>query len=128
MLATDKNGYEGYHRHGGTSSVDTVRVLVQQGKNDPMQENLFGNTSIINAASNKTDPILPWLLKQDDCGIDLRYKTPSGHTAAAYISMRDDVPGLLPSLLKSGISAHDPCAKYWYFYHLPKDRLGGKLK
>ena len=118
---------KGYRCHGRTAAIDTVRTLVQQGDNDPMQRNAFGFSSIITAASNQTDPILSWLLSQDAYDVDLMCKTPSGHTAAAYIAMRDDVPNFLPILKKRGVTVCGPCADHWYIYHLRTDYLCGKF-
>ena len=116
---------ESYRRSDGTFDIDTVRILVQKAKNGPMQTDCYGNTSISLAAGNNSK-ILPWLLSQDAYEIDLRYTTPSGHTAAAFISTREDFPDLLDTLLKNGISTVEPCAKSWYSYLLPTNHLGGK--
>lgn len=118
---------DSYRRHDGAFGVNTVRVLVQQGKNDPMHADFWGRTPVLVAAGNvMSKEVLPWLLNQDDFEIDFEYKTPSGYNAAAYISTREDFPDLLAPIINSGITVNNPCARYWYSYILPRDRLGGR--
>jgi hypothetical protein len=115
---------ESYRRSDGAFDIDTVRVLVQQAKNDPMQIDCYGSTSISISAGNKSK-ILSWLLDQDEFEIDLT--TQSGHTSAAFLSGRGDFPDLLGSLVRHGVSVTNPCAKAWFSYLLPTVRLGGNL-
>ncbi|KAH7360434.1 ankyrin repeat-containing domain protein [Rhexocercosporidium sp. MPI-PUGE-AT-0058] len=99
-----------------SSSLNTVRLLVEEGGNDPMDIDDIGFTSIFDAAGNISNDALAWLLTQGKYSLDLEYVTPTGHTVAAYISSRNDLsPSLLRPLLRAGIALNGPCAKEWYF-------------
>ena len=94
--------------------VDTVRVLVEQGRNDPMIANDVGFNSIVTAANNRSTKAIVWLMNQDQYEIDLRSATPSGTTAAALLVLRDDLSSsILNSIIRSGILMDSPCTKAW---------------
>ena len=112
------------------SGINTIRLLIQRGNNDPMQVDDVGHTSIMTSAFDHFDAkndMLPWLLKQDECEIDLEYRNPAGHSAAAYISTREDFPELLQELLRRGIDVNSPCSRSWSYRIGPKNPLGGKF-
>jgi hypothetical protein len=109
------------------SSIDTIRLLVHQGDNDPMQPDDIGFNSIVTASGDCRNPMLPWLLNQEEYEVDVGYKTPSGHTTGAYISTRVDFPELLPALIEQGINVNDPCAKHWLYRFGPQIDLGGRF-
>jgi hypothetical protein len=98
------------------ASLDTVRVLVEQGKNDPMQGDDIGFNSIFGAAKGRYSHSLVWLVNQDEFELDLNYATPAGFTAAAMIVQREDLSSqLFEPLLRNGIALDAPCAKMWRF-------------
>lgn len=99
------------------AQLDTIRVLVEMGDNDPMCVNDIGRTAMLDGAGTSLNgDSLSWLMNQDSYEVDLHYMTPTGHTAAAYISLRDDLsPELLAPLLRSGIDINGSCATSWYF-------------
>jgi hypothetical protein len=121
LLATQSNERNMYRlyfhpREDEDASLDTVRVLVQQGRNDPMQSGDIGETSIITASRMHTAESLAWLMNQDEYEVDLNYATPRGMTAAALIAQREDFSAtLFEPLLRSGIAVDAPCAKKWHF-------------
>lgn len=118
-----------YRRDQDASSVDTVRVLMEQGNNDPMQVDDVGYTSIMTAAAAETkNAILPWLLHQDEYELDLKYRNPAGHTAAAYISTREDFPELLQPLLQRGSDVKEPCSNTFSVRFGPRVSLGGEFE
>lgn len=127
QLATKREHLRAYRHHRDASAVDTVRILVQRGENDPMQVDDVGHACVMTAAGDRRNDMLPWLLRQDEYEIDLQYKNPAGHTAAAYISTREDFPELLPPLLQRGIHIKDSCSNSWSHRFGPKISLGGKL-
>jgi len=95
---------------------ETVKTLVIQGHNDPMDADDVGYTSLLAAAANQADTSLRWLLCQDEYELNLEYSPPTGQTAAAYVATRDDIsPALLSPLLRSGFAINGPCAKRWLF-------------
>jgi hypothetical protein len=69
-------------------SLNTVRTLVEHGQNDPMQCDDIGFNSVICGAADASSKTLTWLLNQEQFAVDLWYKTPTGHTAAAYVTTR----------------------------------------
>lgn len=121
LLATQSNERNMYRlyfhpRDDENASLDTVRVLVQQGRNDPMQSGDIGETSIFTASRMHNAESLVWLMNQDEYEVDLNYATPRGMTAAAFIAQREDLSAkLFEPLLRSGIAVDAPCAKWWHF-------------
>lgn len=100
--------------HEESASLDTVRVLVEQGKNDPMQCDDIGWTSILTASRNRSGAPLLWLVHQAEYELDLNYETPSGITTASLFAQRDDLsPALFEPLLYRGIAIEAPCAIWW---------------
>jgi hypothetical protein len=94
--------------------VDTVRVLVEQGRNDPMIANDVGFNSILTAAKNRSTKAIVWLMNQDQYEVDLRSASPSGTTAAAYLVLREDLSSsILNSMFRSRILIDSPCTKAW---------------
>lgn len=118
LLATHADCRNVYFRpiNDETASLDTVRVLVEQGKNDPMQIDDIGWTSIFTATKNRTSQSLLWLMNQEEYELDLNYTTPGGITAAALIVQREDLTAaLFEPLLRNRIAVDAPCAKRWRF-------------
>lgn len=121
LLAThsnDRNMYRLYFRPrtDENASLDTVRVLVEQGKNDPMQSDDVGETTIITASRNYNSESLVWLMNQDEFELDLNYATPRGLKAAAVVVQREDLSAtLFEALLRKGIAVDAPCARIWHF-------------
>jgi hypothetical protein len=74
--------------------IDTVRFLVEQGRNDPMVAN------------------------------DVHHRNRGGITAASVLSGRDDLSAShISPLLQSGISINSSCVGTWRFRLRPKDCL-----
>lgn len=121
LLATQSNERSMYRllfrpRDNDNASLETVRVLVEQGKNDPMQSGDNGETSIFTASRMHTSESLVWLMNQDEYEVDLNYATDGGMTAVALIAQREDLSAtLFEPLLRSGITVDAPCAKRWDF-------------
>jgi hypothetical protein len=102
--------------------IDTVRVLVEQGRNDPMFTNDVGFNAVFTAARNKSTQAVIWLMNQDTYEIDLNHRNPGGVSAASILSGRDDLStSHLTPLLRSGISINSPCISSWRFRLRPKD-------
>jgi len=98
------------------ASLDTVRLLVEQGKNDPMQSDDIEWNAIFTASQNRTSQSLAWLINQNEYELDLKYATPGSITAATVMVQRDDLTApLFGSLLKNGVAMDAPCAKWWRF-------------
>jgi ankyrin repeat protein len=123
LLAThsnDRNMYRLYFcpRNDESASLNTVRVLVEQGQNDPMQSDDIGETSIFTASRNHSPESWIWLMNQDEYEVDLNYATPGGMTAAALIAQREDLSAtLFEPLLRHGIVVDAPCTKMWHFQY-----------
>jgi hypothetical protein len=121
LVATQANdptlcrGY--FHpRNDESTDIDTMRVLVEQGKNDPMQSDDIGWNSIFTASRDRTSESLLWLMNQNEYEIDLNYATLGGVTATAVISQREYLSTtLLQHLVRSGVAIDAPCAKRWRF-------------
>jgi hypothetical protein len=100
--------------NGETACLNTVKVLVEQGQNDPMQCDDVGWTPIFTASKNRSRESLLWLVHQDDYEVDLNYSTPEGTTTAAFFARRGDMcPTLFEPLLQKGIAINGPCAAVW---------------
>jgi hypothetical protein len=100
---------------GAYSQLDTVRTLVESGENDPMGLDDIGYTPLMHAAGHPMDKSLCWLLSQDTFELDLHYKTPTGYTAAAYVSLRENLtPNLIAPFLLAGIDLNSPSADFYY--------------
>jgi hypothetical protein len=99
------------------AQLDTIKVLVELGDNDPMNVDDIGRIAVLDGAGTSlSGDSLSWLMNQDNYELDLQYVAPTGHTAAAYISLRDDLsPELLAPLLRSGIDINGFCASTWHF-------------
>jgi hypothetical protein len=109
------------------SQLNTMRLLVEAGDNDPMEVDDIGFTPFLIGTGSPFTSTLAWLLQQDTYDLDLQYKTPTGHTAAAYMSVRDDFStDLLAPLIRSGIDINAPCADLFYFRYGP--RLDGRFR
>lgn len=105
-------------KHISEACLQTLRVLVIEGENDPMEVDILGYNSAFIAAGNHLTSSLPWLLSQEEYHLDFSYMNPNGITAAAYIVTRDDFsPELLTPLLHSGLGIDAVCVKCWYFGH-----------
>ena len=119
LLATHSNERNMYrllfHPRGNEdASLDTVRVLIEQGKNDPMQSNDIGRTPIFNASEGCTSESLAWLMNQDEFELDHKYTTLGGLTAAALMAQREDLSdALFRPLLRGGVVADAHCAARW---------------
>jgi hypothetical protein len=112
-------------RHNESANLETVRVLVEQGNNDPMQSNDIGRTPIFYASEGCTSESLAWLMNQDEFELDYNYKTSGGLTAAALMAQREDLSdALFRPLLRNGIVADAHCAAKW----APQFNLGIKLE
>jgi len=117
LLATHSNCRNAEYRplDDSSASINTVRVLVEQGKNDPMQSDDLDWNSIFTASRNRTPDSLLWLINQEEYQLDLKYETPGGVTTAAVIVQREDLsPALFQHLVRSGVAINAPCAKTWY--------------
>jgi hypothetical protein len=91
-----------------------MRVLVEQGKNDPMQSGDIGYNSIFMASKNRSGRSLLWLIHQEEYELDLSYTTPGGTTAASLFVQREDLsPALFEPLLRKWTAIEAPCAKGW---------------
>jgi hypothetical protein len=102
--------------------IDTVRFLVEQGRNDPMFTNDIGFNSVFTAASNKSTQAVIWLMNQDTYEIDLHHRNPGGVSAASILSGRDDLStSHISPLFRSGVSINSPCISSWRFRLRPKD-------
>jgi hypothetical protein len=126
QLATHSNcrNVELRPKHDGNASLETVRILVEQGKNDPMQSNDIGWTSIFTASKGCTSESLVWLMNQNEYELDHNYKTPGGLTASALMAQRDDLcDTLFRPLLRNGIEVDAPCAGKWG----PEFKVGIKI-
>ena len=112
---------------GEADSLNTVRILVEHGKNDPMQCDDIGFNSMLSAARDSCNETMSWLLNQNEFVIDLRCETPAGYSAAAYITTREDFsPSLLADSVKNGVEPGSPCVNHWHFRYGPKfPKLGG---
>ena len=107
--------------HNTASAPETVRVLVEKGRNDPMDVDQTGLNSVFIAAGNDENKSVSWLLTQDEFEIDLNYVKSIGNTAGAYIATRGDLSSaLIMPLLRRGIQINQPCAKIWYLRFGPK--------
>lgn len=108
---------EEQERLDSVSQFDTIRLLVEAGENDPMAADDVGFTPFLVGISNPRSMHLEWLFGQDSYDLDLGYKTPAGHTAAAYLSLRKDFSEeLLAPLIRSGIQIDGPCADFYSFF------------
>ena len=106
---------------GEADSLNTVRILVEHGKNDPMQCDDIGFNSMLSAARDSCNETMSWLLNQNEFVIDLRCETPAGYSAAAYITTREDFsPSLLADSVKNGVEPGSPCVNHWHFRYGPK--------
>jgi ankyrin repeat protein len=106
------------------AGINTVRVLVEQGKNDPMQSDDIGWTPIFTASKNNTSKSLLWLMNQDEYELDLSYTTPGGLTAAALIVQREDLSTtLFQPLVRNGILVDAPCANKLGFFRFGIDSI-----
>jgi hypothetical protein len=104
--------------------IDTVRFLVEQGRNDPMVANDVGFTAVFTAARNKSTQAVIWLMNQDTYEVDLHHRNRGGITAASVLSERDDLSAShISPLLQSGISINSSCVGTWRFRLRPKDCL-----
>jgi hypothetical protein len=112
-------------RHNESASLETVRVLVEQGNNDPMQSNDIGRTPMFYASEGCTSESLAWLMNQDEFELDYNYKTSGGLTAAALMAQREDLSdALFRPLLRGGVVADARCAAKWG----PKFKSGIKVE
>jgi hypothetical protein len=101
-------------RHDESTTLDTMRVLVEQGKNDPMQSGDIGYNSIFMASKNRSSRSLLWLIHQDEYELDLSYTSPGGITAASLFVQREDLsPTLFEPILRKWTAIEAPCAKGW---------------
>ncbi|KAE9379389.1 ankyrin [Stipitochalara longipes BDJ] len=113
LLATRSNCQDEYRPvHDKSASINTLRVLVEQGNNDPMHSNDIGWTSIFKASNNLSGEALEWLINQTEYELDFKYTTPGGLTAAALFVQREDLSAtLFQPLLRGGIKIDAPCAE-----------------
>ncbi|KAG4442623.1 hypothetical protein IFR05_001879 [Cadophora sp. M221] len=105
-----------------TSCIDSLRVLVESGNNDPMLFDRLGFTPIFEAAMNPDIQSLSWLMSQTYQDIEMRCASSGGVTMAAFIAQRPDLSlGLLNTVLRHGIEINLSCARTWRFrrYGLP---------
>jgi hypothetical protein len=99
-----------------SAGLDTLRVLVEQGKNDPMQSNDIGWTPVFHASKSPASKSLLWLMNQDEYALDLNYTTPGGLTAAALLVQREDLSAtIFQPLLQNGLPVDAPCADWLCF-------------
>ncbi|KAF4635034.1 hypothetical protein G7Y89_g3062 [Cudoniella acicularis] len=95
--------------------LETVQVLVEQGRNDPMEVDWDGLNSVMRSGLSNRRTCISWLLHQDEFEVDVNYALPGGYTVGACIATRDDLlQALLISLLRKGIRVDEPCAEIWY--------------
>jgi hypothetical protein len=107
--------------HNKASAPETVRVLVEKGRNHPVEVDQTGFNSVFIATGNDKNDSVSWLLTQEEFEIDLNYVRSSGHTAGAYIATRGDLSSaLIHPLLRCGFKIDEPCAKVWYLRFGPK--------
>ena len=127
LLATHSNCRNAEHRPTDDkgASLGTVRTLVEQGKNDPMQSDDIGWTSIFTASKHPSGEALQWLIHQTEYELDFKYATPAGLTAAALLVQREDFSAtLFHPLLRSGIMIDGPCAKSLGFQRFGIESIG----
>jgi hypothetical protein len=100
--------------------IDTVRVLVERGGNDPMIADNTGFTSVLTAAKNPFNKAVFWLLNQDIYDINLQFSALGGMATSALLARRKDLSSeILAPLLRKGISVNAACARRWRFKHGP---------
>jgi hypothetical protein len=116
------------------AQLDTIRVLVELGQNDPMDTDYIGYNALLKAAGTTWNQSLSWLLDQDTFELDFQYKTVNGYTAHAGASLREDLtPSQLTRFLQNGIDINAPCANWWYspcanwWYHNTDRCLSGEF-
>jgi hypothetical protein len=101
--------------------IDTVRVLVEHGSNDPMIADNTGLTSVLIAAKNPFNKAVFWLLNQDVYEINLKLSALRGIATAAFLASRTDLSSeILAPLLRNGISVNAACARRWWFKYGPE--------
>jgi hypothetical protein len=126
LLATHSNGQnvECRPKNDESAGLDTLRVLIEQGKNDPMQSNDIGWTPVFYASKSSASKYLLWLMNQDEYELDLNYTTPGGLTAAALLVQREDLSAaMFQPLLQNGIPVDAPCAERLRFQRFQRFRL-----
>jgi hypothetical protein len=102
--------------------IDTVRFLVEHGRNDPMLTNDIGFNAVFTAARNKSTQAVIWLMNQDTYEVDLHHRGPGGISAASILSGREDLSeSYISPLLRNGISINSPCISSWRFRRRPED-------
>lgn len=107
--------------HDPASTPETVRVLIEKGRNDPMDVDQTGWNSLFIAAVNDRTDSISTLLTQDEFEIDLNYVTTGGLMVGGCISTREYIStALITPLLRRGIDINAPCKKVWYFRFGPK--------
>jgi len=114
LLATHSDGQnvECRPKNDESAGLDTLRVLIEQGKNDPMQSNDIGWTPVFYASKSSASKYLLWLMNQDEYELDLNYTTPGGLTAAALLVQREDLSAaMFQPLLQNRIPVDAPCAE-----------------
>jgi hypothetical protein len=103
-------------RLNGISQLDTIRLLVEVGDNDPMEPSDIKSTPLSIGLTSPLREGLNWILHQDVFDLNFYHKTLTGYTSAALMPLREDFSAeMLAPLIRSGYQINGPCADYFTF-------------